>query len=379
MGNHFPPYIYTKRGTFYFSRRIPKDVQGHFNTPRIMCSLKTKALSRALRLAQRLNEDIEDEWWQIRRRNAETMFSRFLNEHAEPVTSSDFPSLSECRDIYLEQKGTGKNKSFFQTTDRAINTVIQLSGDKPADQYNKQDALTLRNHLKAKGLTVATSKRMFSVVRAVMNFASSENGLELTNPFSKVFLGEHEQGALRQPIPLAEIRNIQHACRSINDERRWLVALLSDSGMRLSEAIGLTTEDIKLDSDIPYVVIKPHPWRPLKTRASHRLVPLVGSSLWAAQRVDGKNQFAFPSYCDGVTLKSNSASQTLNKWMGTVTKSHYVLHGFRHAFRDRLRAVECPSEVIDQLGGWTLSSVGQGYGNGYPLETLHKWLLKVCC
>ena len=29
-------------------------------------------------------------------------------------------------------------------------------------------------------------------------------------------------------------------------------------------------------------------------------------------------------------------------------------------FRDRLRAVECPSEIIDQLGGWSLKSVGQG-------------------
>ena len=225
MGDHFPPYIYTKRGTFYFSRRIPKDVQGHFNTERIMCSLKTKALSRASRLAQRLNEDLEDEWWQIRRRNAETMFSRFLKEQTNPLTPSDFPSLSECRDIYFEQKGTGKNKAFFHTTDRAISTVIQLSGNKPADRYSKRDALTLRNHLKAKGLTVATSKRMFSVVRAVMNFASSENGLELTNPFSRVFLGEHEQESLRQPIPLTEIRNIQHVCRSINDERRWPAGL----------------------------------------------------------------------------------------------------------------------------------------------------------
>ena len=30
--------------------------------------------------------------------------------------------------------------------------------------------------------------------------------------------------------------------------------------------------------------------------------------------------------------------------------------------RDRLRAVECPSKIIDQLGGWSLKSVGQGYG-----------------
>jgi len=130
MGEHFSPYIYNKPGTFYFSRRIPKDVQGHFNTERIMCSLKTKALLRASRLAQRFNEDLEDEWWQIRRRNSETMFSRFLKANARPLAPSDFPSLSECTDICLKQKGTGKNKAFFHITDRAINTVIQLFFDK---------------------------------------------------------------------------------------------------------------------------------------------------------------------------------------------------------------------------------------------------------
>ena len=374
MGNHFPPYTYTKRGIFYFSRRIPKDIQEHFNTSRIMCSLKTKAISEASRTAKRLNETLEEEWWQLRRRNSENTLSRFLNEHTCPIVTSAFPILSECKDIYLEQKGTGKNKTFFQTTDRAINTVIKLSGDKPADQYSKHDAITLRNHLKTKGLTVATSKRMFSVVRSVMNFASTENGLELTNPFSRVFLGEHIQRTVRHPIPLTEIRNIQHACKTANDEKRWLVALLSDSGMRLSEAIGLTIEDIKLNSEIPHAIVQPHLWRPLKTEASRRLIPLVGESLWAAHQLDTESYFAFPSYCDGHTLKSNSASQTLNKWMGTVTESHYVLHGFRHAFRDRLRAVECPGEIIDQLGGWVLSSVGQSYGNGYPIEALQKWM-----
>ena len=45
--------------------------------------------------------------------------------------------------------------------------------------------------------------------------------------------------------------------------------------------------------------------------------------------------------------------------------------------RDRLRAVECPLEIIDQLGGWSLKSVGQGYGKGYELSVLGKWLLKI--
>ena len=55
----------------------------------------------------------------------------------------------------------------------------------------------------------------------------------------------------------------------------------------------------------------------------------------------------------------------------------YVIHGFRHSFRDRLRAVECPSEIIDQLGGWSLKSVGQGYGEGFSKDILCKWMRQI--
>ena len=34
---------------------------------------------------------------------------------------------------------------------------------------------------------------------------------------------------------------------------------------------------------------------------------------------------------------------------------------FRHSLRDRLRAVECPADIIDQIGGWSTSGVGQQY------------------
>ena len=42
-------------------------------------------------------------------------------------------------------------------------------------------------------------------------------------------------------------------CLKNDDEARCLVALISDTGMRLSEAVGLSKEDIHLDEDIPYV------------------------------------------------------------------------------------------------------------------------------
>jgi hypothetical protein len=46
--------------------------------------------------------------------------------------------------------------------------------------------------------------------------------------------------------------------------------------------------------------------------------------------------------------------------------------------RDRLRAVECPSDVIDQIGGWLTQGMGASYGLGYPQGVLGKWLIKAC-
>ncbi|MDC1454060.1 integrase, partial [Porticoccaceae bacterium] len=87
--------------------------------------------------------------------------------------------------------------------------------------------------------------------------------------------------------------------------------------------------------------------------------------------------YCFPRYTSSSRCNANSASAAINKWIKTVADSDAVIHGLRHSFRDRLRAVEAPSEVIDQLGGWSLKTVGQGYGDGYNVEILNKWLEKI--
>ncbi len=55
-------------------------------------------------------------------------------------------------------------------------------------------------------------------------------------------------------------------------------------------------------------------------------------------------------------------------------KDDAVVHSFLHSMRDRLRAVECSSDIIDQIGGWASSSVGASYGKGYELPVLAKWV-----
>ena len=115
---------------------------------------------------------------------------------------------------------------------------------------------------------------------------------------------------------------------------------------------------------------KPHPWRSLKTASSARIIPLVGSAKWASERILAQSygsKFAFPNYNDGERTNANSASAALNKWLKTKIGQGYTIHSFRHSMRDRLRSVECPSDIIDQIGGWLTQGVGDSYGLGYPV------------
>ena len=51
--------------------------------------------------------------------------------------------------------------------------------------------------------------------------------------------------------------------------------------------------------------------------------------------------------------------------------ANYTMHSFRHSTRDRLKAVEYPSDVIDQIGGWAKESVRQGYGREFTKNLLN--------
>ena len=82
---------------------------------------------------------------------------------------------------------------------------------------------------------------------------------------------------------------------------RWLLALISATRMRLSEAAGLHRDDIVLDAPAPHINLTAHPWRRLKTKSSARHIPLVGTALWAAQRlVQRDSSYAFHATVMGI-------------------------------------------------------------------------------
>ena len=200
---------------------------------------------------------------------------------------------------------------------------------------------------------------------------------EIRNPFVGVYHDRSKGVVTRKPIPLDALRRVQRECLQIDDDIRWIVALVSDTGMRLAEAAGLSLSDVNLQGDIPFVEVRPHPWRRLKTSASARVIPLSGMALWAAQRIlhqADTSPYAFHRYNRGSRTSSNSASAAINNWLRNYVPEGCTMHSFRHSMRDRLRSVQCPANIADQIVGWATDGVGQGYGSGYPKEVLGKWI-----
>ena len=375
-----PSYLWLKGKTYYYNRHIPHDLREHYPSSRLVVCLKTSEKHSAKRAARYISAQLDEYWMSLRLAKFEFPNKQMLVLEPQNTSKSPFKTLSEALGLYLRLKGIGKDKTFHRGAERNIQSVIDLLGDRPLDEYSSSDAASYRDYLLKKGLTTNSVKRNFAYIRSIINLCIQEHGLDCKNAFSRVYLPNLDDSKKRKPIPIDNIRQIQKDCMEADDEARWLVALISDTGMRLSEAAGLHIDDIKLDEKVPHIDLKPHAWRGLKTRGSQRQIPLVGASLWASKRIIEVNTispYAFPRYTSAKGTNANSASAAINKWLKPRVPEGCVIHSFRHSLRDRLRAVQCPSDIVDQIGGWASSGVGQGYGEGYALKVLRLHLDKI--
>ena len=377
------PYTFTRSGYFYFSRRVPTDLVNHYRYQRVVQALNTKMPSVAKTRAQMLSAKLDAHWSHMRLAHAELPGRRLLRSGSDallPVTASAVAQssigLKEAVDTYLHLRGAGRSKTFHSAVHRSCGYLIDACGLKQLHEYTRKDALAFRDNLIAKGLAGSSITRIFNTVLAVFNFVISEHALEIKNPFTRVYHDRTAGVSKREPIPVSAIHKMQQLCMEKDDEARWLIALVSDTGLRLAEAVGLLAADIKLETDVPHIVVKPNSLRRLKTNGSERCVPLVGASLWAAQRAIANgclpDKPIFPRYNKGGKANANSASAALNKWIKPYVPAGCTMHSFRHSIRDRLRACGCPTEMVDQIGGWAPDSVGQNYGSGYSLDQMYQ-------
>ena len=136
---------------------------------------------------------------------------------------------------------------------RNVGLVIDQLCDKQLCDYSTLDAGKVRDALIGRGLSVLSVRRIFTTVKAVINLAIAEHDLDIRNAFAANYMPKAESKK-RVSISVETIRRIQQSCVEHDDDMRWLVALISDTGMRVTEAKGLHINNLKLDEDIQALI-----------------------------------------------------------------------------------------------------------------------------
>ncbi|SFV77018.1 Site-specific recombinase, phage integrase family [hydrothermal vent metagenome] len=182
IDNH---YTYKRNGTYYYSRRIPLDLQYKYSTKRIVVSLRTKSNRSAVMSAANISSQLEGYWSSIRVRK---MTSRFIQEYAGESKGVFGTTLVDAMNLYIKLKGVDKSKAFHQVAHRNVEYVVDCIGNKDLTRYTSSDASLFRDYLFKKGLVTTSVKRILSTIKAIVTLATTELGLGIANPFLNVFI-----------------------------------------------------------------------------------------------------------------------------------------------------------------------------------------------
>ena len=117
---------------------------------------------------------------------------------------------------YLWLKGSNKPKTFYSAVQRALAYVTKVIGNKALQAISRKDATTVRDDLFVRGLASSSVDRVLTTIKAIINFAIQEEGLEFSNPFTSLFADKSIGPKSRMPFPLNDLYNIQQKCRRPN-------------------------------------------------------------------------------------------------------------------------------------------------------------------
>ncbi|MGC2332429.1 MAG: tyrosine-type recombinase/integrase [Candidatus Acidiferrales bacterium] len=242
----------------------------------------------------------------------------------------------------------------------------RLTGNKPLKSASRDDGRLVVTHFADSGNKTGTIAKKIGWLRAMCEFAIGEGRLQF-NPFAKIVSNSDDE-LRRKPLSDADMGLCKKNLGKLSESDQLLFRFLATTGARLGEAFQIDGEQV--ERGVRYVVIGS------KTEASQRRLPLPADVLpFLPKIIKGSLFAAKPS----IELAAKAASKRLNDFLDEcgLTDPSIVVHSLRHRAADRLRAHECPVDIRHALLGHETRSVAEGYGEGFSVVTLKKWIDKI--
>lgn len=246
----------------------------------------------------------------------------------------------------------------------------------PLLSLERADATAYRDHL-LKRLKPSSVQRHINTVRAAVNLAITEHGLNSVNIF--VNLKVKGAGASKDDrLPLSDLQVAELAPAFASDPEVWgMFVTLQDSGARLSEILFLRVGDVSVQERS--IRITPNEQRGLKTKSSDRTIPISPAALTALQGLRaGKDDdaFIFPRYAK-LRGRDAASAMLMKRFRKVITDTKLVIHSLRHRMKDKLRNTGCPESISMAIMGHSTNSIASNYGSGYALDVMRGHMERV--
>jgi integrase len=261
-------------------------------------------------------------------------------------------------ETYLKHKNV---TGYYEREARAVWALYkQLTDGKPLKDASRDDGRKLVAYYEKQDLKSATIQKKIGWLTAAVNLAIDEAKLNF-NPFSSI-VPERDDKQRRLPLNEADVRNVKRNLDRLDEVDQLLFRVLAATGMRLSEAFEIDGE--MKERGCRYIIVG------RKTSQSLRRVPLPAAVLpFLPPKIEGRLLPGDP----------RAASKRLNRFLKGVgiDDRRKVVHSLRHRAQDRLRAAGCPEDCRWAILGHEKETVAAGYGEGFPVPLLKRWIDKI--
>ncbi len=414
-------HVYKRGNKYVYRRRVPTYVQHLDKRKEVKISLKTDDYKEATLRAVIYDQQIEDFWKSLVHSDHQANFDEkyqaavklaqsygFAYKTTEQVASSSLEEIvkrlstdldhktkaeallggagqstlriSDCSELFwdlvperIKDKNEHQIRKWKNPRKAAMTNFIEVIGDKTLNEVSRGDILSFRSWWAERlknGLSANTANKQMHFVKDIIHTVTLNNEIDLDADALFVKTNFRDEKRSRPPFEASYVQyKLLTSLDGLSEKERMVIWAIADTGARVAEIFGLAADDIRLEADIPFIWIRPRDGYSLKTKTSQRQIPLVGSSL-----------VAFKAFPNGFNNSGNpdSFSTYINKFLakeGLRPTPQHTIYSLRHTFKDRLRDIEAPEEIIDSLMGHKKS--GPKYGRGHRLETKLKWMQRI--